>query len=89
LAKTKLKHNVVLAINTQEELNLLAEIEEGINKDCIYIDEPYVAFKDSDSVVTLMPTDDINDSFPLEFKNPRKLKPWYRKNYDSDLKKEN
>lgn len=78
--KTSLKHNIVLAVNTQEELNLLAELEEGVNVDCLCIDEPYVAFKDSDNAIQLLPFSEVDDSFPREFNKPRKLKPWYRSN---------
>ena len=80
MSRTKLKHNVVLAINTQEELNLLSELEEGVKEDCLYIDEPYVAFKDNDNAIQLLPLSEIDNSFPMEFFKPRKLKPWYRKN---------
>jgi len=78
--KTSLKHNTVLLINTQEELNLLAELEDGVKEDCLCIDEPYVAFKDSDNAIQLLPLRDIDESYPAEFHNLRKLKPWYRRN---------
>jgi len=78
--KTSLKHNVVLAINTQEELNLFAELEDGIKEDCVYINEPYIAFKDNDNAIQLLPLREIDESYPLEFKKPRKFMPWYRKN---------
>jgi len=76
--KTSLKYNIVLAINTQEELNLLASLEEGVKEDCLCIDEPYVAFKDSDNAIQLLPLSDIDDSYPMEFNKPRKFMPWYR-----------
>ena len=77
---TKLKPNIVLAINTQDELNLLAELEEGISEDAVFIDEPYIAFKDNDNAVQLLPLSEIDDSYPREFDKPRKFMPWYRKN---------
>jgi len=76
----KLKHNIVLAINTQEELNFLAEVVEGISIDAIYIDEPYVAFLDNNNAVQLFPLSEIDESYPREFDKPRKFMPWYRKN---------
>lgn len=84
MLRTKLKHNIVLAINTQDELNLLAELEEGISVDALLIDEPYVAFKDNDNAVQLLPLSDIDESYPREFNKPRKLMPWYRKNKDEE-----
>ncbi len=82
--RTKLKHNVVLAINTQDELNLLAELEEGISEDAVLIDEPYVAFKDNDNAVQLLPLSEIDESYPMEFDKPRKFMPWYRKNRNEE-----
>lgn len=76
--KTKLKHGVVLAINTQEELNLLAEIED-IVEDCLFIDEPYIAFKD-ELAIQVIPLREVDESYPMEFLKPRKFMPWYRKN---------
>jgi len=77
--KSSLKHNIVLAINTQDELNLLAELEDGVATDCLYIDEPYVAFKDGDDAIQLLPASEIDESFPREFDKPRKFMGWYRK----------
>ena len=79
---SKLKHNIVLAINTQDELNLFAELDAGISKDAVYIDEPYVAFKDSDNATQLLPYREIEieiESYPIEFRKPRKFMSWYRK----------
>lgn len=78
--KTSLKHGVVLLIETQEELNMLSELEDGVKKDCLHIDEPYVAFKDSDAAIQILPQSQIDDSYPMEFEKPRKLKSWYRSN---------
>ena len=68
--KTKLKPNIVLAINTQDELNLLAELEEGISEDAVLIDEPYVAFKDNDNAVQFLSLSKIDESYPREFDKP-------------------
>ena len=77
---SKLKPNIVLAINTQDELNLLAELDTGISEDAVYIDEPYVAFKDGDNATQLLPYKEIEiESYPLEFRKPRKFMSWYRK----------
>lgn len=71
-------------INTQDELNLLAELEEGIKEDAVLTDEPYVAFKDNDNAVQLLPLSEIDESYPREFDKPRKFMPWYRKNRNEE-----
>lgn len=78
--KRTLKPNTVLLITTQEELNLFAELEDGVSKDALCIDEPYIAFTDGDNAIQLLPQSDIDDSYPIEFHKPRKFSSWYRSN---------
>ena len=77
--KTSLKHGTVLMIASQSELNLFSQLEDAIKEDCLHIDEPYIAFKDGDNAVQMLPLSDVDDSYPNEFKKPRKFMPWYRK----------
>lgn len=77
--KTSLKHNVVLLIVAQYELNQLSELEEGIAEDALYIDEPYLAWKDQDDAIQLMAQSQLDDSFPQEFYKPTLFRKWYRR----------
>jgi hypothetical protein len=76
--KTSLKHGIVLLVASQEDLNNLASLEDGVKEDCLHINEPYVAFKDSDSAIQLIPLKEIDGSYPMEFHKPRKFGSWYR-----------
>jgi len=38
-----LKHEVLLLIENQDQLNMLAEVTDMVD-DCLHIDEPYLAF---------------------------------------------
>lgn len=77
--RTSLKHNIVLLIATQDELNQLSELEEGIAEDALYIDELYLAWKDQDDAIQLMAQSQLDDSFPQEFYKPTLFRKWYKK----------
>lgn len=77
--RTSLEHNIVLLITTQEELNQLSELEEGVTQDALHIDEPYLAWKDHDDAIQLMAKSQLDQSYPQEFYKPRKFKSWYNK----------
>ena len=70
-----LKQGVVLLIEEQEHLNMLAKLE-GIKQGELHIDQPYVAYMDE--VLHVIPLSEVDDSFPVEFRRPRKFKSWYR-----------
>lgn len=70
-----LKHGVLLLIETQEELNLLAEVVEMVD-DCVHIDEPYLAFMEE--VLWLVPQSKLEEGHFLSQVKPRLFKSWYR-----------
>ena len=72
-----LRHNVVLLIETQEELNQLAEITKDIALDSIFIDEPYLAFMDE--VLWIVPQSGIDASHWASMIKPTLFKKWYKK----------
>ena len=71
-----LKHGVLLLIETQEELNLLAEIIDGVEVDILHIDEPYLAFMDE--VLWIVPQSKLEVGHFMEDVKPKKLKSWYK-----------
>ena len=71
-----LKNNVVLLIETQEELNQLAEITKDIALDSIFVDEPYLAFMDE--VLWIVPQSGIDTSHWASMIKARKFSSWYR-----------
>lgn len=77
--RTSLKHGVILLIASQEELNQLSELEEGVAEDALHVDEPYLAWKDGDDAIQLMAQSQLDESYPIEFYKPKKFNGWYRK----------
>jgi len=70
-----LKHGVLLLIEDQEELNLLAEVVD-IADDCLFVDEPYLAFMDE--VLMIVPQSKLETGHFMESVKPRRFKPWYK-----------
>jgi len=81
--KTSLKHNIVLLITTQDELNKLAELEEGICVDALHIEEPYICFKDSDDAIQILPQSQARELNEMQYIKPRNFKSWYNRNKES------
>lgn len=75
-----LKHNIVLLITTQDELNQLAELEEGVCVDALHINEPYICFKDSDGAIQILPQSQASELNEMQHIKPRKFSGWYRTN---------
>ena len=71
-----LKPGTVLLVTTQEELNLLLGLTDGMAYDSLVIDEDYIAYHDE--VLHIMPFSQIDQSYPREFEKPRRFMPWYR-----------
>ena len=71
-----LKHGVLLLINNQEELNLLADVVDGVEVDALHVDEPYLVFMDD--VLHVVPQSQLEQSHQFYGVKPRKLKSWYR-----------
>lgn len=70
-----LKHGVLLLIENQEELNLLAEVT-GMVDDCLHIDEPYLAFMEE--VLIIVPQSQLEVGHMYYEAKPRRFEPWYR-----------
>ena len=70
-----LKHGVLLLIENQEELNLLAEVTEAVD-DCLHIDEPYLAFMEE--VLMIVPQSQLEEGHFMSRVKPRSFMPWYR-----------
>ena len=70
-----LKHGVLLLIETQEELNMLAEVT-GMVDDCLHIDEPYLAFMEE--VLMIVPQNKLEEGHFMSRIKPRSFMPWYR-----------
>lgn len=72
-----LKNNIVLLIETQEELNQLAEVEDGVEVDALHINEPYLAF--IDEVLWIVPQSGIDASHWASLVRPTLFRKWYKK----------
>lgn len=72
-----MKHTDYILIANQDELNLLATIEEGVETDALLVDEPYVAFMEE--VLTIVPLREIDESHKFYDVKPRKFNSWYRR----------
>ena len=70
-----LKHNILLLIETQEQLNLLAEVT-GMVDDAVHIDEPYLAFMDE--VLWVIPQNKLEEGHFMSQVKPRHFMSWYR-----------
>lgn len=72
-----LKNNIVLLIETQEELNQLADITKDIALDSIFVDEPYVAFMDE--VLWIVPQNNLEFGHWASLVRPTLFRKWYKK----------
>jgi len=71
-----LKHGVLLLISSQEELNLLAEVVDGVEVDALHVDEPYLAFMDD--VLWLVPQSELEEGHFMSQVKPRKFMSWFK-----------
>jgi len=71
-----LKHGVLLLISSQEELNLLAEVVDGVEVDALHVDEPYLAFMDE--VLWLVPQSELEEGHFMSQVKPRKFMSWFK-----------
>ncbi|RLA84432.1 MAG: hypothetical protein DRG78_01540 [Epsilonproteobacteria bacterium] len=69
-----LKSGVVLAINTQEELNQLAEVTGSFTLDSIIVKEDMFAVADEIGAINVSPMSDYDD----RYNKPRLFKTWLR-----------
>lgn len=76
-----LKNNIVLLIETQEELNQLAEITKDIALDSIFVDEPYVAFMDE--VLWIVPQNKVEEGHWASLVRPTLFRKWFKKIKDN------
>ncbi len=71
-----LKYGVLLLIETQEELNMLADIVDGVEVDALHINEPYLAFMDE--VLMIVPESQLEEDHYIRNIKPRKFNSWYK-----------
>jgi len=71
-----LKHGVVVLIETQEELNLLAEIVDGVELDVLFVEEDYVVFMDD--VLHVVPVSQLELGHMYHDVKPRRFMSWYK-----------
>ena len=71
-----LKHSDLLLIETQDELNLLAEVLDGVEVDALHIDEPYLVFMEE--VLTVVPQSQLELGHFMSEVKPRKFMSWYK-----------
>ncbi len=74
-----LKYNAVVLIETQEDLNQFAELEE-VPEDALHIDEDYVAFRDDLGAVQLIPKSKLEAGHWSSQIKPTLFRKWYNKN---------
>ncbi len=72
-----LNHNILLLIQTQEELNLLAEVTGSLALDSLHIDEDYVAYVDE--VLIVVPLKEIDETHHLRGIKPTLFRKFYKK----------
>lgn len=72
-----LNHNTLLLIQTQEELNQLAEATKSIALDSLHIDEHYVAFMEE--VLIVIPQSQIEEGHWTSRVKPTLFSKWYKK----------
>lgn len=75
MSENQLKHGVLLLLETQEHLNLLAEVT-GMVDDAVYIDEPYLAFMDE--VLWIIPQSKLKEGHFMSNTKPRRFMSWYK-----------
>ena len=73
---SNLKHGVLVLIESQDELNQLAEVVDGVEVDALHIDEPYLAFMDE--VLWVVPQSKLESGHFMQDVKPRKFKSWIR-----------
>ena len=71
-----LKHGVLVLIETQEELNQLSEVVDGVEVDALHIDEPYLAFMEE--VLMVVPQSQLEVGHQFYGVRPRRFSSWYR-----------
>ena len=71
-----LKYGVLLRIETQEELNMLAEVVDGVEVDALHIDEPYLAFMDE--VLHVVPDSQLEENHYIRSIKPKRFSSWYK-----------
>ena len=71
-----LKYGVLLLINNQEELNMLAEVVDGVEVDALHVDEPYLVFMDD--VLHVVPQSQLEQGHFMSEVKPRKFNSWYK-----------
>jgi len=76
MPKNNLKHGVLLLITHQEELNQLSEVQDGVEVDALFINEPYLVFMDE--VLHIVPRSQLEDGHFMSEVKPRKFKSWYK-----------
>ena len=81
-----LKHGVLVLVETQDELNKLAEVVDGVEVDALLIDEPYLAFMEE--VLMVVPRSQLEEGHFMSQVKPRGFSSWYksvqRKMYKND-----
>jgi hypothetical protein len=79
-----IKSGVAVLLDSQEQLNLLAEISGQYDIDSIIVDGIYVAFSDEINAINVVPLSDITEDCVLEAFEHKNLVPvdfskWYKK----------
>ena len=70
-----LKHEVLLLIENQEQLNKLAEVTDMVD-DCLHIDEDYLAFMEE--VLIIVPQSQLEAGHFMSEVKPRRFMSWYK-----------
>jgi len=70
-----LKHGVLLLIENQDQLNMLAEVTDMVD-DCLHIDEPYLAFMEE--VLIIVPQAQLEEGHFMSGVKPRRFLSWYK-----------
>lgn len=79
-----IKSGVAVLLDSQEQLNLLAEISGQYDIDSIVVSGIYVAFSDEINAINVVPLSDITEDGDLEAFEHKNLKPidfdkWYKR----------
>ena len=72
-----LKHNELILIQTQEELNTLAEVIDGVEVDALHIDEDYAAY--IDEVIWVVPLRKLEAGHWTTRVKPTLFRKWIKK----------
>ena len=68
---------ILLLIETQDELNQLAEVTRCLALDSLHIDEEYVAYMDE--VLMVVPRTEIDETHFMRNVKPTLFRKWYKK----------